>query len=68
MNPLRVFFAVAAMIGGIVMLVAQVIAILPSVYVYFRASFPGVVFGVVLLAGGSTYLWKLTGFRGLRPK
>ena len=60
MRTLYVFFAIAAVIIGAV-----------SVLRYLRigdAIFIDFVIGVGLLACGLTYLWKLSGFRGLNSK
>ena len=62
MKTFLVFAAIVALMLGVLLVVAgpEDNAIAPhGAYV---------VIGILLTAGGVTYLWKLTGFRGLKLK
>jgi hypothetical protein len=61
MRFVAVFFSLAVVITGAVLVVS------------FLRSVPYndpvlAMIGILLLAGGMTGLWKMTGFRGLKPK
>jgi hypothetical protein len=62
MKTFLVFAAIVALLLGVLLVVAgpedNAIA-LHGAYV---------VMGILLIAGGVTYLWKLAGFRGLKPR
>lgn len=62
MRALPVFAAIVALILGMLLMggLADGLFFLP------HGAF--VLIGVLLIAGGITYLWKRTGFRGLKPK
>jgi hypothetical protein len=62
MKTLPIFAAIVALMLGILLVVAgpEDNAIAP------HEAF--VVIGILLIAGGVTYLWRKTGFRGLKPK
>jgi hypothetical protein len=62
MKTVYIFLAAAAVIGGLLVLLA-----LP--YNGFFWDHAGeAIFGVLLLANGLTYFWRLSGFRGLGSK
>jgi hypothetical protein len=62
MKTVHVFFAIAAVMLGVILLISGPENVFPWVHVAI------VFIAVVLIAGGITYLWKDTGFRGLKPK
>jgi hypothetical protein len=62
MKALHAFLAIVAVMLGITLLVAG----LEDVFAWVHAA--TVVIGVLLIAGGATYLWRQSGCRGLKPK
>jgi hypothetical protein len=62
MKTKHVFLAVVAVLAGVTMLIA-----LPS-GAFGDGSGLAAVVGILLLAAGLTFLWKHSGFRGLKPK
>lgn len=58
MKTWRIFVAVFAAIGGLLLMLTA------SGYDEGAQLF----FGCAFLAGGLTYLWKLSGFRGLKAR
>ncbi len=65
MRALPIFLSLAAVIGGIVIFVGLGVGYFIGYYV---ATWIDALLGIALIAGGLTYLWKLSGFRGLSPK
>jgi hypothetical protein len=62
MKALHVFLAIVAVMLGVTLLVGGP----EDVFAWVHAGI--VVIALLLIAGGITYLWKQSDFRGLKPK
>jgi len=65
MKTFPIFLSVAGAITGVVIFAGLAEG---SIQGYYADTWVYALVAIVLISGGFTFLWKLTGFRGLRPK